>query len=221
MILYIITDTKENARGAGFYHISLALEEAAEDQCLLLHYRHVTPDLVARLQPWAICHSGGSAFFDEYDVLQCEPYLQVIREYPVAQIGFCGGHQLIAHTFGSTLGHMRRLREDEPDPSSYGGGWYKEWGVYPVRVVHPDPLFAGLGEVIRVQEYHMDEVKELSLDLRLLASADSCRVQAYVHTRLPIYGTQFHPEQSPEGYPDGKQVLRNFFRLARDYARVK
>ena len=95
----------------------------------------------------------------------------------------------------------------------------KEWGVYPVRIVRADPLFDELGEVIRVQEYHMDEVKTLGPELLLLASSARCQVQAFKHCTKPIYGTQFHPEQSPESYPDGKQVLKNFFRIAREYQR--
>jgi len=73
-------------------------------------------------------------------------------------------------------------------------------------------------DVLRVPEYHMDEVKELPDCLRLLASTKDCRVQAYVHVSKPIYGTQFHPEQAMESYPDGFQVLRNFFALARRHA---
>ena len=37
----------------------------------------------------------------------------------------------------------------------------------------------------------------------------------------PIYGTQFHSEMSPEAFPDGRKVLQNFFRIARDYGRIK
>ena len=89
--------------------------------------------------------------------------------------------------------------------------------MYAVRIVQRDPLFDGLGEVIRVQEHHMDEVKELAGDLRLLASSEDCRVQAFVHRLRPVYGVQFHPEAASESYPDGFQVLRNFFCLARRY----
>jgi GMP synthase (glutamine-hydrolysing) len=134
----------------------------------------------------------------------------------VPQIGFCGGFQLIARLFGSTLGHIGTLREDDPDHSgTYHAGLFKEWGVYPVRVLRPDPLFAGLGGTIRVLEAHMDEVKDLAPDLVLLASSERCRVQAFRHRTKPIYGTQFHPEMSPEAFPDGRKVLENFFRIAR------
>lgn len=171
-----------------------------------------------RPQPWAVCHSGSSTDYKAYDVLTAKEYRQAVRECPVPQIGFCGGHQIIARFFGSTLGPIRRLRPDEPDPCGYHPGQFKEWGVYPVRVLKADPLLAGLGKVIRVQEYHYWEVKRLGRDLVLLASSRNCRVQAFRHRDQAIYGTQFHPEQASENYPDGTRILENFFRLARPLA---
>lgn len=216
MILFIITDSPANARGGGFWGTKHTLEDLAGDLCVVLRYNQLSRDLLERLRPWAICHSGGSAVYSEYDILQHPPYRWVVTEYDAPQIGFCGGHQLIAHQFGSTLDRMGPAREDEPDLSpGYHAGLYKEWGIFPVRVVRPDPLFEGLGDVIRVQEYHVDEVKNLGPDLVLLASSARCRVQAFKHRGKPIYGTQFHPEQSPESYPDGRRVLTNFFGIAR------
>jgi GMP synthase (glutamine-hydrolysing) len=113
---------------------------------------------------------------------------------------------------------MGPVTDDEPDHNpGYHPGLYKEWGMYPVRIVADDPLFAGLGPVIRVPEYHMDEVKVLAPELVLLASSARCRVQAYRHRDKPLYGTQFHPEKTEEAYPDGKRVLENFFGIAREY----
>ena len=219
MILFIITDSPANANGAGFYHTRLRLEQLAGDVCLELRYNQLSRELLNAVRPWAICHSGGGAIFSEYDILRHEPYRWVITEYDAPQIGFCGGHQLIALQFGATVDHIGPVRDDEVDANpGYHAGLFKEWGVYPVRIVRADPLFDGLGGTIRVQEYHMDEVKELGPELTLLASSARCRVQAFKHRRKPIYGTQFHPEQSPDSYPDGVQLLRNFFRIARAYA---
>jgi GMP synthase-like glutamine amidotransferase len=216
MILFIVTDTYANYREERGWHAQRgALEDASQDVCVMLHYTQVTPEVIARLQPWALCHSGGSADYAEYDVLTHPVYQAIVHETNLAQVGFCGGHQILASFFGSQLGPMRRLRAGEPDLSGYSPGYYKEWGVYPVRILAPDPLFASLGEQIHVQEYHYWEVKRLGPDLVRLAETRDCRVQAFRHRARPIYGTQFHPEQSPAAYPDGKQVLANFFDLAR------
>lgn len=217
MIWYVVTDTDDNYRKTPvFYNHKFIFERIAGDNCLILHYKQVNQELYSEHCPWAICHSGGSAMYDDYDVLQNEDYRLCITQWDVPQIGFCGGHQVIAAQFGSKIGPIRPLMQDEPDLNPwYCPGQYKEWGVYPVRVIRNDPLFDGLDSKIRVQEYHFWEVKELSPDLILLASSDNCKVQAYVHSKKPIYGTQFHPEQSSDNYPDGFHILQNFFNIAR------
>ena len=216
MIFYIVTDIEKAYReGSVWFNIMHTLESHAEDVCLIVHYKKVSPKLVSQLQPWAICHSGGSTSYSKYDVLESRNYRRVVRSYRGAQIGLCGGHQILAVFHGGAIGEMRKLKDDEPNLAGYAPGQYKEWGVYPVQIVRRDPLFNGLGPVIRVQEYHSWEVKKLGRELELLASNKDCRVQAYVHRRKPLYGTQFHPEQSSPLYPDGFKILKNFFRLAR------
>ncbi|OPZ86469.1 MAG: Aminodeoxychorismate/anthranilate synthase component 2 [bacterium ADurb.Bin429] len=218
MILYILTDIPEKEAGGNNY-VRLALQAASGDLCLVARYNQVSLALLEELRPWAVCHSGGGASYDTYDILRCETYRAAVLGWRGPQIGFCGGHQLLAAFHGGVLDHMGPLREGEADHNpDYHPGLYKEWGVYPVRMVTPDPLFDGLGEVIHVPEYHMDEVKELPADFILLASSARCRVQAYRHRDKPLYGTQFHPEKLVEGYPDGKRVLENFFAIARGLA---
>ncbi len=218
MIWYIVTDSFENYQRyiEPFNRHKLTLERIARDCCLVLHYKQVSRRLHAEARPWAICHSGGSALYDTYDVLEDKVYGECIRRWDVPQIGFCGGHQVLAAHLGSTLGPMRPLQSGEADHNpAYLPGVYKEWGIYPVQVVANDPLFHRLGDTLQVQEYHAWEVKELGRDLVLLASSGNCRVQAFVQSGRLLYGTQFHPEQSPEAYPDGFRVLANYFRLAR------
>jgi GMP synthase-like glutamine amidotransferase len=216
MILYIITDTEEKARSDNFNRHRWTLEDLSEDVCVGVHFRRVNMGLVDRLQPWAVCHSGSGTPFEEYGLLEHADYRRVIMECRAAQIGLCGGHQAIAHVFGGSLGSMRPLRPEDPDLNpAYHPGFFKEAGIFPVRIVRRDPLFDGLSDVMRVHEAHRDEVKDLGPDLVLLASSDNCRVQAYVHRSRPIYGTQFHPEQATQSYPDGFRILRNFFRIAK------
>ena len=218
MIWFIVTDSLENYRqhAGAFCHHKFALERLARDCCLILHYKQVNRRLLAETHPWAICHSGGSALYDTYDVLEHKAYGECVTRWDIPQIGFCGGCQVLAVKLGGTIGPMRALCDGEADHNpAYMPGQLKEWGVYPVRVVQRDSLFRGLGNPIRVQEYHSWEIKDMGPELELLATSDTCRVQAFVQRGRPVYGTQFHPEQSPEAYPDGSGLLLNFFRLAR------
>ncbi len=132
MILFIITDSPANARGGGFWTMKHTLEDLAGDVCVPLRYDQLTRERVAALKPWAICHSGGSAIFSEYDILQHPLYRWLVTAYDAPQIGFCGGHQLIAALFGGTLAHMGRVKPGEADHNpGYHAGFFKEWGVYP------------------------------------------------------------------------------------------
>ncbi len=220
MIWYIATDSLDNYHRflGSFAQHRLELERLSGEVCLLLHYTQVTSGLIDECRPWAICHSGGSAMYDTYDVLQNPAYGECIARKEIPQIGFCGGCQILAARMGCSIGPLRPMRDGEPDLSpGYCPGQLKEWGVYPVRIVEQDPIFRGLPEVIRVQEYHSWEIKELDPQLVLLATTETCRVQAFRHRRRLMYGTQFHPEQSSENYPDGFKLLANFFSEARAY----
>ena len=219
MFWYIITENPATPNAQDFYAHQLALEAQADDHCLSLRFDQVSPALVAEMRPWAIVHSGAVANYDEFDFWSHTAYLDIITGCDVAQLGICGAHQFMAVLFGGQLGPIRPLRPVDPDlRPSYHPGYYKEWGMFPVRIEREDPLFAGLGETIRVQQYHMNEVKVLPDVLIPLASSRDCPVQACVHRERPVYGVQFHPEAATDAYPDGRRLLRNFFTLAREYA---
>jgi len=215
MILYVVMETAEKYQVGNWHRQRLVMEDTSGDYCLMVHYKQLNPGMLAELNPRAIVYSGASTPFEDYDVRQTKGYRDVVMKADVPQLGICGGHQLAAEFFGCTLGIMRRTRADDPDHNPrYHPGEYKEWGVYPVKVLRKDPLFAGLGKVIRVQQFHRSEIKKLSRDLIVLADSPACRVQAYRHKSKPFYGVQFHPEEAMEGYPDGFKVLRNFFKWA-------
>lgn len=215
MILYVVMETAAKYQTGNWHRQRLVLEKTSGDLCLMIHYRQLNPRLLARVKPWAIVYSGTGTPFGKYDVGTFKPYRQVVLKSDIPQLGICGGHQLAAGFFGSTMGIMRRTRPEEADHNpKYHPGQFKEWGVYPVTVLAKDPLFAGLGKVIRVQQFHRSEIKKPGPDLVVLASSPACRVQAFRHRTRPFYGVQFHPEEATNAYPDGYRILRNFFRWA-------
>ncbi|MEA3401839.1 MAG: gamma-glutamyl-gamma-aminobutyrate hydrolase family protein [Armatimonadota bacterium] len=219
MICYVVTETLDKYREMQPHQLKLDLERLSGDRCLVMHYSGVTRELLEQARPWALCHSGGSTSHDEYDVLDCDDYRWAITESGIPQIGFCGGHQLIGEMFGAEVDIMRELADDEADLApDYHPGTFKEWGIWPVRLVADNPLFEGLPNPIRVREAHRSEIKQLPEGFRLLASSADCRIQAMVHETMCLYGVQFHPESRVEGYPDGHNLLGNFFRIARGRA---
>ena len=116
MICYIVTETIEKYLEMDCRKVKLALEKCSGEACLVMHYSQVTRELMEELRPTALCHSGGVTGHTEYDVLTREDYTWAIRESGIPQLGLCGGHQLIAEMFGSTVELMRELAEGEHDP---------------------------------------------------------------------------------------------------------
>ncbi len=105
--------------------------------------------------------------------------LGVARTTPV--LGVCFGHQLLAHALGARV-------ERHP------GG--PEVGSHEVELTpagRRDPLFAGLGSPLLVQEHHEDHVPEPPPGAEILASNDHSPVQAFAHGPN-IRAVQFHPE---------------------------
>ncbi len=69
-------------------------------------------------------------------------------------------------------------------------------------------LFAGVPDEIEVWMSHGDQVSRVSDDFVPLAAHATCPIAAVKHTRLPIYGLQFHPEVTHT--PRGTKILANF-----------
>jgi len=180
--------------------------------CLVVHYTQVKCSDFANDRLRAILISGRSS--PMLPVFENE-VARLIRTTSVPTIGFCGGHQLIASAYGVRVAAMRRLRPGESDPAPHHGpGFFKEWGFLPVRIVSRDPVFDHLPDVLMVAERHYAEAKEVPQGFELLASSDTCRVQALKHKERLLYGTQFHPEAYRATDLHGRTLLRNFFRLA-------
>lgn len=135
----------------------------------------------------AVIFAGGEYRPEEFE----EPIFQAERERimealdaEVPILGICLGHQLLAYWLG---GEVQR------------GRW--EFGWLPIVVSEAgrsDPLFAGLGESFYGFLWHGDQVTRLPEGAELLASTETCPVQAYRLGGLPVWGVQFNPQYDPE-----------------------
>lgn len=213
----------ENPRGALHsmalrLKIKYRLEDISGEPCLIMRYPHVTPERLAELGVKAVVVSGNSTEFEHYSENSLAGLRATWRAASLPTIGFCGGAQLMAQSFGAQIGPIGQLPpgvEDDPVQVNIApAGYYQESGFLPVRVVQPHPLLAGLGEQPTFAEYHYWEIKAPPLGFQLLASTDKCQVQLIAHEKLPLYIAQFHAEQYSDEHADGRTLLANFFRLA-------
>ncbi len=227
MVLYVAMAKSEqdylDRAGELLFQHKLRFEGLSGWPCLMMRYPWVGPEVVEHYPIRAIVISGFGHGWDEMEMSELYGLYDLLHAVEVPVLGICGGHQLLAHVFTKDFRStgelrdqpMRRLQPGEPDwAPDYHPGYFVETGIQPVTVIHPDPLFAELPEVIYVRQSHFCEVKHLPADFHLLASSDHCRLQAMRHPRRPVYGVQFHPEMYTEHYPHGRRVLLNFFTIA-------
>ena len=224
MIVYIVTETRQNYENGSRHATRIRLEQVSGLPCFIQYYQDVRLEKLLAMGCRAIVFGGYSTPLDDHALESFAGIYELVREGELPTIGLCGGHQVIAELYAAhndagltrMSGYpIRRLRDDEPDHNAaYNPGWFKEWGVYPIRIVQDDPLFEGVGNPFMADEKHMREIKELPAEFELLASTDEVKVQAYRHRSKLLYGTQFHCENWTEYYPAGKTILENFFGLA-------
>ena len=176
---------------AAYARAARVLAERAGGTCVTSHYLDPLPDASALVlsgswAPWAV---HDQAALDDLGA-------RVIADgRPV--LGICAGMQLLVRFAGGSHGHMEDTRG--------------EHGFVVVERVSDNPAVAGLPRRLRVFSEHGDEVKELPDELELVASNAASPVQAFISTRRPWWGTQFHPERYEPDAPDGKSILEAFF----------
>lgn len=102
---------------------------------------------------------------------------QLIKKHKGPIIGICLGFEIIAHVYGSHLHLYNERRKGEVPLTLTGKG----------RLPLP--------QSVTVYESHNWSVRTLKRPLQALAySKDG--VEVFKHVRKPIYGIQFHPEES-------------------------
>lgn len=222
MIIYVCTDSFKNYSNYNerqpFYRDKFTFEKLSGELCLQVHYSQINPELIAKLEPLCVIHSGGSVPYEDYDILQSNVYKQTIKEIDIPQLAICRGFQVLASFFGSKIDYMRKLNETENDPNySYSSGYYTEFGRCRVNIIKDDFLFSGLSRKINVFQNHKYEIKNIPEDFINLAVSKECKIQIIKHKIKPIYGTQCHPEIKIDDKQEGFKILNNFFDFAKTY----
>jgi len=155
--------------------------------------------------PGARGHSHIILTGSEASILDREPWVDEEAEFVrravaggAAVLGSCWGHQLIAFALAGEA-HVRRM----PRP---------EIGWIPLRVDKPNDLLGPAGTPFTFS-IHYDEAADLPPAFEVLASTETCPVQAFKLTGKPVWGLQCHPEVDiPTGLKFLKDLLDRGFK---------
>lgn len=124
-------------------------------------------------------------------------------------LAICFAHQLLAESFGGLSDKAKSYKIID--------------GALKITLDEQNPLFFNLPNEIWVAEEHGDEIIEIPEGFRIIAHSQKVRIEGMMHTMLPLYSVQFHPEwenKMQEQYRTnefGFTILRNFFNIVENY----
>jgi GMP synthase (glutamine-hydrolysing) len=176
----------------GSQYAQLIARRVRQQQVYCEIVRHdIAAERIRQLAPRGLILSGGPSSVYALGAPRCDPE---IFKLGLPVLGICYGMQLACDALGGRV---------ESAPA-------REYGRAHCRLVSDDALFAGVPVESQVWMSHGDQVTHVAGDFRPLAATDTCPIAAVKHSRLPIYGLQFHPEVTHT--PQGSQILGNFLK---------
>jgi len=186
------------------------LEEISGDHCLIMRYDRLSPAALREVNARAVLVSGNTTEFQHYDEEKLAGLRAVFREAAQPTIGFCGGFQMMAETFGVKAGPIVPSEHGDMDHDTWKERTH-ESGFTPIRQRAHHPLLAGLDTDMEFFEAHYWDIKTAPADFNVFAGTEITPIQFIAHSTLPLFGTQFHPELYDEDHQDGRRFLENFF----------
>ena len=116
---------------------------------------------------------------------------------PTPLLGVCLGHQAIAEAFGGIV-----IQSGKPVHGKIS------------KIYHENTkLFKNINNPFNATRYHSLIVKKTSIpkNFNVTATIKDGTVMAIEHSKMPIFGVQFHPESIATD--SGHQLLKNFLNL--------
>jgi anthranilate synthase component II len=151
---------------------------------------------IAAQRPEAIVISPGPCSPGEAGIS-----VELLRELGprVPTLGVCLGHQCVGEAFGGRVVRAPEIMHGKTSLIYHDG----------------EGIFQGLPQPFEAIRYHSLIVERETLPPELVPTAQTSKglIMGLRHVSHPIVGVQFHPESIMTR--EGKELLRNFLRLAR------
>ena len=154
----------------------------------------ITIKEIEKINPKAIVISPGPCTPNEAGIC-----LSLIKEFKnkLPMLGICLGHQSIGQAFGAKIIKCEEIMHGKIDSMKHFN----------------HQIFKNIENNFSATRYHSLIIERDSLpsDFIITAETDNNIIMAIAHSKLPIYGFQFHPESI--GTKIGKDLLKNFLKL--------
>ena len=147
----------------------------------------------------AIVLSGSYQPWNAHDPEELERLDEALRAFDGPVLGICAGVQTLVRAAGGTISPAA-----SPTPEGFAA----------IDVVDGSDLLCGLPSSVDVFHKHSDEISDVPAGFRVLATSETCAVEAVAADDRAWWGTQFHPEEWTAEHPAGRTILINFLRLA-------
>lgn len=149
---------------------------------------------IVEINPKAIVLSPGPCTPDEAGI--CLDLIDKFKnKFPI--LGICLGHQSIGQAFGAKIIKCEEIMHGKIDSMQH----------------YNHQIFENIESNFLATRYHslVIDRNTLSQEFIITASTDKKIIMGIAHSKLPIYGFQFHPESI--GTKVGKSLLTNFLSL--------
>jgi len=149
---------------------------------------------IAEINPKAIVLSPGPCTPNEAGI--CLDLIDKFKnKFPI--LGICLGHQSIGQAFGAKIIKCEEIMHGKIDSMKH----------------YNHQIFENIESNFLATRYHslVIDRNTLSQELIITASTEKKIIMGIAHSKLPIYGFQFHPESI--GTEVGKNLLKNFLNV--------
>jgi len=154
----------------------------------------ITIKEIEKIKPKAIVLSPGPCTPNEAGI--CLKLIEVFKnKFPI--LGICLGHQSIGQAFGGKIIKCEEIMHGKIDSMKHFN----------------HGIFKNIENNFLATRYHslIIDRNTLSKDFIITAETNNRIIMGIAHSKLPIYGFQFHPESI--GTEIGKDLLKNFLNL--------
>ena len=154
----------------------------------------ITIKEIEEINPKAIVLSPGPCTPNEAGI--CLNLIEELKnKFPI--LGICLGHQSIGQAFGAKIIKCEEIKHGKIDLMKHFN----------------HDIFKNIENNFLATRYHslIIDRNTLSKEFIITAETNNKIIMGIAHTKLPIYGFQFHPESI--GTKIGKVLLANFLRL--------